>query len=361
MKILHVSSATDVGGAERMLVELARAAPERAQRIAVLAPPGTFDPELRAAGAARLFMPSAGRSPGAVARQALAAARAARRVGPTVIHAHNVKATAVALAARLGSPAPVLATFHGVTPEEFPSAARILGRARRVVCVSDDLAGRLAQAGVTEHRIDVIVNGVSPIPDLSSELRARLDAELGLGKAAGVVAIVGRLAPQKAHERFLLAAREILRVRPGARFLVVGDGERRAELEGLCAELGLTGDVTFLGSRPDARELVARADVLVFSSHWEGLSIAALEGLAAGTPVVSTPVAGMGELLGSGAGVMVEEAEPGALAAAVEEILAGPDAAAAMGRRGRALVEERYGVGRMADAYAAAYGRLASG
>jgi glycosyltransferase involved in cell wall biosynthesis len=360
VKILHVSSATDVGGAERVLVELALAGPPRGQLVGAVAPSGTFDPELRAAGCVRFPMPRADRSPAAVARQALAAARAARRMAPDVIHAHNVKATAVALAARTARRAPVLATFHGVTPEEFPAAARVLCRADAVACVSDDLAGRLTDAGVAEGLLEVVVNGVPLIPAPAPELRARLDAELGLpADDSGVVAIVGRLAPQKAHERFLAAAVAVRDARPGVRFLIVGDGERRAELEGISTGLGLGDAVVFTGSRPDARDLIARADVLVFSSHWEGLSIAALESLAAGTPVVSTPVAGMSELLGTGAGTMTATPDPDELAAAILAVLADPAAAAAMGRRGRELVERRYGVGRMADAYAAIYARLA--
>ena len=89
---------------------------------------------------------------------------------------------------------------------------------------------------------------------------------------------------------------------PDARFRLVGDGPRRYELEALSHRLGLMNRVEFLGARPDARAIIAASDLLVFSSEWEGLSIAALEALAAGVPVVSTPVEGMRVIQDGGAG-----------------------------------------------------------
>ena len=112
------------------------------------------------------------------------------------------------------------------------------------------------------------------------------------------MAFVGRLVAVKNPERFLRAAALV----GGARFLVVGDGPLRAQLEALAAQLAPRRHVHRRAS-PTRAPLIAGADVLVVSSDSEGQSIATLEALAAGTPVVSTPVSGMTGLLGGGAGV----------------------------------------------------------
>ena len=138
-----------------------------------------------------------------------------------------------------------------------------------------------------------------------------------------MVSVVGRLVPQKAHDRFLRAAKIVRESVPEARFLIVGDGELRASTEALAAELGLADAVLFTGIRGDATTIIARSDLLVFSSTWEGLSIAALEALARGVPVVSTAVEGTRELLSEGAGVVVPHDDE-ALAAAIVECLGDP-------------------------------------
>jgi glycosyltransferase involved in cell wall biosynthesis len=173
-----------------------------------------------------------------------------------------------------------------------------------------------------------------------------------------VVAIVGRLVPQKAHDRFLAAAAEVATQRPDVVFLVVGEGPLRAGLERRTGELGLTRAVRFTGLRSDARDLIARADVLVFSSLWEGLSIAALEALAAGTPVVTTAAEGMGPLADEGAAITVPGGQDGALGSAIVALLADEALRQEMGAVGRRLAAGRFSLPAMVDAYEALYAEI---
>jgi glycosyltransferase involved in cell wall biosynthesis len=225
----------------------------------------------------------------------------------------------------------VLATHHGAAHEDRERAAKLLARAAdEVVVVSDDLRFGHAQ---------VIHNGVAaPAP-------ARRGPDT-------TVAFVGRLVAVKNPERFLRAAALV----DGARFLVVGDGPLRAQLEDLAARLGL--DVTFTGAVPDARPLIASADVLVVASDSEGQSIATLEALAAGTAVVSTPVAGMTGLLGGGAGVIAEDFAPESLAAAIRALVQDPARRTRMGAIGARLVREHFSADVMVDAYERRYRAL---
>jgi glycosyltransferase involved in cell wall biosynthesis len=117
-------------------------------------------------------------------------------------------------------------------------------------------------------------------------------------------------------------------------------------------------DVTFTGAVPDARPLIAGADVMVISSDSEGQSIATLEALAAGTPVVSTPVSGMTGLLGGGAGVVVADFAPETLATAIAALVQDPAQRTRMGAIGAKLVRAHYSADVMVDAYERRYRAL---
>jgi glycosyltransferase involved in cell wall biosynthesis len=244
-----------------------------------------------------------------------------------------------------------------VTPEENRRAALLLRAADGVVCVSEDLVEGIVAAGLPRGRVELIGNAVPPAAALSAEEVATLDRELGLDDGP-VVTIAGRLVAQKAHERFVVAAREIAGRLPDARLLVVGDGPRRDEIQAQIDAAGLRERVLMTGGRGDARAIIARSDVLVFSSDWEGLSIAALEALAAGTPIVATDVQGMRELLSEGAGAVVLRDEGTALGERVVALLGDHAERERMGAAGRALIETRYSLAGMLDAYEAAYERL---
>jgi glycosyltransferase involved in cell wall biosynthesis len=284
-------------------------------------------------------------------------ASALRRFRPDVIHAHNVKATAVALAARTvaGHP-PVLTTMHGVAEADRERAVRILRRTDLTATVSDAVRDDLIARGLPTERVCVIRNGIGTVEQVDEARRDHYARELDLTRV--VVSAVGRLVPQKAHERLLEAAVEVRAVHPDTTFLIVGDGPRRAELEARAKVLGVDEVVRFTGARDDARALIALSDLLVFSSDWEGLSIAALEALAAGTPIVTTDVQGMRELLADDVGAIVPGFDPAALAAAISGLLGDPARREEMARRGRERIAAAFSAAAMRDAYAETYRAL---
>jgi glycosyltransferase involved in cell wall biosynthesis len=357
MTIAHVSASMGYGGAERMLADLAAEQVRAGARVSIIAPPGALDRDWARAGVQRISIPEASRGPVDVARMSLAVATALRRAAPDVIHAHNVKATGVVLAARAaGRRVPVLTTMHGVAEADGERAARILRRGDLTAAVSDAVRDDVMARGLSGAQVCVVRNGIGSVETVDETRRAAYAAELGLGSK--VVSAVGRLVAQKAHERVLEAAAIVRRTDPDVTFLIVGDGPRRAELQARAAELGVEDVVRFTGARDDARALIALSDLLVFSSDWEGLSIAALEALAAGTPVVTTDVAGMRELLSGGAGTIVPGTDPADLAAAISELLGNEPKRLEMARIGREKIAAEFSATVMREQYAAAYRRL---
>ena len=355
MRILLATPGTDVGGAERVVITLAHELPSRGYEVVLWGPAGALEPELEGAAVHRIVVPHRGRSPAGVVEGVARLAGAVRRANPAVVHAHNPRIAALAVvAARLGGRPRVLATFHGVRHAEYRAAAWLLRGADAVACVSPDLVAGLRAAGLPAARLRVVPNSVSLPAARDPAADARLDAELGLDGAPVVVAI-GRLAKQKNHARFLAAAARVAEVRPDVRFLLVGDGPLRAELADQARSLGLDGRVTLTGVRHDVPAIAARADLVVFSSDWEGLSLVALEALAAGTPVLSTPVEGMRDLLEGGAVTVTGAATPADLAGGMIDLLADPARLEILGARGRELVAARYSTAAMLEAYERLY------
>jgi glycosyltransferase involved in cell wall biosynthesis len=161
---------------------------------------------------------------------------------------------------------------------------------------------------------------------------------------------VARLAPIKAHEDFFQAALAIRNEIPRAQFLVVGDGERRHELERMVDELGLRPAVRFLGWRRDLPRVYADLDVVALASRNEGSPVALIEALAAARPVVATAVGGVPEVVVDGhTGLAVPPSDPGALAAAVLNLLRDRARAERLGAAGRRHVYPRYASTRLVE------------
>jgi glycosyltransferase involved in cell wall biosynthesis len=177
----------------------------------------------------------------------------------------------------------------------------------------------------------------------------------GIPLDAPLVGIAGRFVPVKNHALFLDAAAKIAQVRPDAYFVMVGDGELRAEAEAKIDALGLRGRVIITGWQRDLASAYADMDVFVISSVNEGTPVTVIEALSAGCPVVATAVGGLPDLLEGGRfGALVPSENPEAMAQAVVSMLdSPPDTTDAQ----RAMID-RYGIDRLIDDMRALYRAL---
>jgi glycosyltransferase involved in cell wall biosynthesis len=205
------------------------------------------------------------------------------------------------------------------------------------------------------RKVVVVPNGVDterfqPVRDAAAVRR-----QLGIEPSAPVVAIVAALRPEKNHELYLEAARRVTRRVPEARFLVIGDGPRRAPLEQLAVELGVASHVVFLGSRQDVPRLLSAADVFVLTSHNEANPVSILEAMSVGLPVVATDVGSVNETVRDGeTGYLVPPGNADRLAGRILELLGDPLQRESMGAAARELVVARWSV----DVMVAGYERL---
>jgi glycosyltransferase involved in cell wall biosynthesis len=286
-----------------------------------------------------------------------------RQVRPDVVHTHMAKAGTVGrLAARICGVPLIVHTYHGhvfhsyfgrTRTRVFLTIERALGLAtHRIVVVGDSQRGEIASYGVAPlAKIQSIRLGLELSPFLRADTaRGALRHELGIQAGTPLVGIVARLVPIKAHEVFLEAAARIRAALPAVRFLVIGDGERRQELETLANKLGLADSLTFLGWRRDMAGVYADLDVVALTSLNEGSPVALIEALAAARPVVSTAVGGVPEVVIHGeTGLTVGVSDASALADAVLALLRDPSLAATLGAAGRRHVYPRYDSSRLVN------------
>jgi glycosyltransferase involved in cell wall biosynthesis len=212
---------------------------------------------------------------------------------------------------------------------------------------------------VDAERIQVIHSAVEPparLPSAAERRAAR--ARWGLGGEA-VVGTVAALERRKGHDVLLRALGPLREAMPRIRCLVCGGGSERVSLERLAKELGVDPVVRFLGEQREVTDVLAALDVFVLPSRHEGLGVALLEAMAAGLPVVASHVGGIPETVQAGhTGLLVPAEDPGALGAAIGDLLKNRDRAARMGAEGRRRVLFEFSMEGLADRYEALYASL---
>jgi len=217
---------------------------------------------------------------------------------------------------------------------------------QKVIAVSHAVKKDLMEQGIDSKRIVVVQNGID-----SNRGRGHDQGTEGILKHNGESPIVGtitRLSPQKDIPTFLKMAALVIKDDPKAQFPIVGNGEKRKELQDLAEKLGLGNHVRFLGYRKDALDLLRTFDIFVLSSLWEGLPIVILEAMAAEKPVVATRVDGVAEVVEHArTGLLVEPQRPDLLAKSVIELIRNPNRAKGMGKRGRERLEKFFCINRV--------------
>ncbi|WP_269140766.1 glycosyltransferase family 4 protein [Oryzicola mucosus] len=252
---------------------------------------------------------------------------------------------------------PTIRTEHlpYVLTDEEQKAAHLLGieQADQTIFVSEATHETYRSAGAAGRRSVTIRNGIArPRP-----LRARSETRstLGIPREAPVVATIARFTAQKGYKHLLSAAVHVLAEVPEAQFVLIGDGSERPAMEMAAAELGIANSVRFLGTRDDAPDLLAAADVFVLASLFEGLPLVVLEAMALDLPVVATRIGGTLEALGADYPWLVQPSEPVALAETISTALRDGAMRELLGHRNRRRYENEFTAMRMASETAALY------
>jgi glycosyltransferase involved in cell wall biosynthesis len=238
---------------------------------------------------------------------------------------------------------------------------RLFGRCDLLVYVCESQRRYWREQGLRPAADEVIYNGIDTdwYTDSSSrEEKAARRREFGFQEQDFVIGLCSGLRPVKAHGD-LLAAIATLRARGvAAKALLIGDGPERPAIERAIVRLGLEGHVAITGVREDVRPFICACDVMTLVSHSETFSLAALESMALGKPLVMSAVGGAGEQVIHGEqGLLFPAGEIAALAARLEELTSAP-LRSRLGTAAARRVRELFGVQGMADRFTDSMQRL---
>jgi glycosyltransferase involved in cell wall biosynthesis len=283
--------------------------------------------------------------------------RLLRELRPEIVHTHSSKAGILGRAAahKLGIPA--VHTIHGAAfhyGQSRPAYAVYVRaekwaakRTTKFISVCDAMTDHYVAAGVaTPDRFVTISSGMDVEPFLSPPRDpAEVRRELGIQPEHVVIGKVARLFHLKGHEFVVRAAKALVNRCPQVRFLFVGDGILRTQLEADIARLGMTDRFIFAGLVPPERvpELIHAMDVVVHTSLWEGLARVLPQGLIAGKPVVSYDVDGAREVVIPGeTGYLLPPQSVEELSAALIELAGDEELRQRLGKTGRERFTDQF-------------------
>ena len=376
--VLLLHSSAGLYGADVQLLAIARGLdPERWRALCVLPERGPLGPLLEEAGAEVLVHPLAVlRRALATPRGAMAMARALRRDkavlgrlarerGAVLVHDNTSVVLGGRAVARAAGAAHVVHvreiwrdTGGRAARALWPLARRRILAADAVLCISEAVRAQFPP-GQTRLLRDGLARTPGPVD--RAEARRLLDVPAD----RFVVALVGRVHPWKGQDVLARALADPALDRIGAIGLVAGDAVagtgRDEELGALARRLGIDDRLRQLGFTEDVGPVLAAADALAVPSTLpEPLGLVALEGAAAGLPVVASAAGGLPEVVRDGhTGLLVRPGDHAALAAALAELAGDPERARALGRAGAERVAEHFSSERMLDELQAVYAELA--
>jgi glycosyltransferase involved in cell wall biosynthesis len=365
MRILHVISTINRGGAENHLADLAIGQVGRGLDVMVAFLKGDryWETRLRAAGVQ--VEPLELSHYGAIA-PIIRLRRLLQRWAPDLVHSHMPPTELYTRLALLGHDLrpPLVVTKHNDEPFYRGPGHRMLGRwaarrAMRVIVISDAIRSYMRkQLDLPDDRIRTIHYGIDcrPFESVDDRARQKLRTEWGAGDNDMIIGTVARLVPQKALHVLLEAfARYRAIGQRRARLVIVGRGPLLEELKETARRLDLSDAVIWAGFREDIPALMRAFDVFALTSAYEGFGLVLLEAMAAGRPIVATAVSAIPEIVQDAqTGMLCRPGDSEAVARAFLR-LEDADFRARLGQNGRLRARDYFSLDRMADATLAVY------
>lgn len=358
-RVLLLSPTAKPGGAERGLAALARRLPDfGVEPEAIVLEQGPLEEWLREAGCPTRVLTSGRLRQIPKTMGVVRAVHAEiRSHSAEVVLSSHAKGHLYGGLASVAAGIPAVWWQHGFAGRTLIDRVAAAIPAAAVVCYNDEAVS--AQTRSAKRRRVVKIHGGVPVADVA----ARRGSGAAVRRARGwegspVVGIVGRLQPWKGQELFLEAASRVAKLRPDARYAVVGgailgwEGDYPERLRQLSRELGLGDRVHFAGHQADPYPWMDAMDVFVHASFGEPFGLVLVEAMALGKPLVATAFGGPTEIVQDRlSGMLVPPGRPEAMADAILAILGRPDLAASLGqgavKRAGAFSEER-----MAESFA---------
>ena len=369
IKVLHLISGGDTGGAKTHVLSLVQELQNRIGVSLVCFMEGDFSREARQAGLDIRVIPQKRRYDLGVVRELEGLIR---QDGYTVLHCHGARANFVAAVLRRRIDIPALTTMHSDYKLDFQGSfyknlvytslnARALRKFDYFVAVSDSFKEMLVDRGFSQARIFVTYNGIDFQVPVAPVDREGFFNQYGLNipLEAKIVGIMGRLHPVKDHDLFIRAAQMVIQERPDTHFIIAGDGEEKKRLLGLCKSLGLMDRIHFLGFVDNPDDFIGILDINTLTSRSESFPLVLLEGARQKKATVSSEVGGINRLILHGkTGLLFQAGNPGDFAKQILQLLQDPETARAMGENLYHHARENFSLERLGQEHVQIYRKV---
>jgi glycosyltransferase involved in cell wall biosynthesis len=279
---------------------------------------------------------------------------------PHVVHTHGYRSDVLDASVARRRGIPTVTTVHGFTGNGLKNRfyewlqRRAFRRFDAVVAVSSGLVAELRGSGVPAEKIHLAQNAWAPGSAFLDRETAR--TKLGVRSTGPVVGWIGRFTPEK-NPCLMVKAFSLVEER-SAILVMLGGGPMRGEVRDLATRCGVQNRVLLPGIVPRAYRFLRAFDVLALTSRTEGTPMVLLEAMAAGTPIVTRVVGGVGEMLSSQEASMVHTAEDQAMAEGIRAVLAEPGEASVRALRAQSRFERDFSVGPWVERYCQIYRSL---
>ena len=344
--ILHISRTMDIGGAERIVYQLATDLKDEFDQVHVASTGGLWEEKLAENGIQHhRILDVDSKQPATVLKILASLSKIIKENEITLVHTHHRMAAFYIRLLQMRHPKLIhVYTAHNVFKDKLPLYGFALKNAKSVA-VGEAVNKNLKEdVGITDSR--VIYNGV-----VLKETDDQVDEIISYGGIK--LGCIARLSEQKGLT-YLLDAMSLLTVKD-IRLFIVGDGELRNELENKVKELHLQDSVTFLGYRKDIAECINSFDFCVLPSVFEGFGLVAIEAFMNSKTLVATDIPGLNEVVTNKNGVLVPAKDPAALASAIDKLATDATLRQELASQAKKDYENRFSYSMFLENYRALY------
>lgn len=354
--ILFIVRTMGLGGTENVVLQLCEILSGKVNKIVVCSSGGVHEQKLQAMGIRHYVIPDvASKNPSDMLKTYQSIKSIIKKEQITIVHSHHRMA---ALYAELTAPSNIIkiANAHN-TFQDKKRLTQFAYRNTNIVAVGEMVKKNLTEFfEIPDNQISVIHNAVKPFEGTVKNIEV-LEKE----KAEGHVLVgnIGRLSKQKGMSYFIDAAGFVVQKHPEARFVIVGDGELKNQLNEQVRSKKMQDKILFLGYRNDIQSVMSQLDFIVLSSLWEGLPLTPIEAYSVGKTVIGTAVDGTPEIIRDGVdGYLVPPKDIHALAEKITFMIENSEIKRKLEKNAKERFLDEFSFLNMADRYSTFYKQI---
>lgn len=348
--VMFLLRATQHGGTENVVIQLCKILKPHVNKIIVCAADGFDTSGLKLLNIEFYKVNDIeNKTPKNILHNLICLEQLIKRENITIMHTHHRMAAFYAYILSFKHSFIFINTSHNVF-EDKRFFTKLIYRHSNLIACGEKVKSNLVEFfGVSESRITVICNAVESFEE---EVQAIEKIEKIKKKGYILIGNVGRLTEQKGMKYFIQSLPLVLEKHSNVQYVVVGDGEERKELESLANNLGVSGNIIFLGYRKDIQNVIAQLDFIVLSSLWEGLPLIPLEAFSVGKTVIATAVDGTVEIIRDDVdGILIEPKNSEMMAQKINFLIDNPDIRYSFEKKAKKRYLEKFSFEQLEETY----------